>query len=201
VKKLLIPLLATAALAAPAAAWAHDGHHGHGNRLFGLRGHALLAKVTGTGTSFAGATATASGSIARSNTLGTGTFAVTITNDAAKATTRTGMRGSLKCMPATAAVKLTGTNAADTASATLTGKTCTWTPTSGTAVSAFFGHGAVTGTGAVATLTGTERAFLVQRSDGSVTGVVHAGSRGLFLRQFEVKQRAAEHVAGDCGHR
>jgi hypothetical protein len=199
VKKLLLPLLATAALAAPAAAWANHGHNGHGPGFFGFQRHALLAKVSGTGTSFAGATATASGSIARSDKLGTGTFTASITNDATKATTHTGSRGTLKCMPATATVKLTGSNTADTTSATLTGKTCTWTPSSGSAVSAFFGRGAVTGTGALASLTGNERAFFLQKADGTVTGVVHAGSRGLFLGQFEAKQRAAEHQAGDCG--
>jgi hypothetical protein len=204
VKKLLLALLATAALAAPAALADH-GHNGHGPGLFGFHRNVLLAKVSGTGTSFAGATATASGSISRGDKLGTGTFTASITNDATKATTRTGGRGALKCMPATATVKLTGTNAADTTSATLSGKTCTWTPASGSAVSAFFGRGSVTGTGALASVTGNERAFFVQKSDGTVSGVVFAGSRGLFLGrfegQFEAKQRVAEHQAGDCGKR
>ena len=60
-RKLLLPLLATAALALPAAAAAHGLHHHH---------HGVFAKVSGTGTSFAGNTATASGSITRSEKLG-----------------------------------------------------------------------------------------------------------------------------------
>ena len=48
-KKLLLPLLAVAALAVPAAASAHHSwfHHHHG----------FLAKLSGTGTSLAGCTA------------------------------------------------------------------------------------------------------------------------------------------------
>jgi hypothetical protein len=199
-KKLLLPLLATAALAVPAAASAHHRHHGD-FRFFGRHHHALLAKVSGTGTSFAGASATASGSIVRSDKLGTGTFAAAITNDTTKAQTRTGSRGTLTCMPSTATVTLTGTNTADTTHATLTGKTCTFTPTGGSAVSAFFGRGAVTGTGAVAGLTGgNEKAFLVQRSDGTVKGAVFAGTDERFFDQFMAGRRAAEHEAGDCDH-
>src|SRR5437868_7586419 len=127
-KKLLLPLLAVAALAVPAAASAHHGWFHH---------HGFLAKLSGTGTSLAGSTATASGSIA-SDKLGTGTFAAAITTDLTKATTHTGDRGTLSCAPATATLTLTGANTANTTHASLTGKTCTWTPTTGTAVSAFF---------------------------------------------------------------
>jgi hypothetical protein len=199
-KKLLLPLLATAALAAPAAASAHHGHGKHHLKFLAARHHhALLAKVTGTGTSFASASATASGSIAKSNKLGTGTFAATITNDTSKATTRTGKRGTLTCMPSTASLTLTGSNTADTTHATLTGKTCTWTPTGKPAVSAFFGRGPVTGAGALASLTGNEKAFLVQKADGTVKGAVFAGSRGMFLNQFMAGRRDAERKAGNCG--
>ena len=107
-KKIMLALFATAALAVPGAALAHGGHH------------ATLAKLTGTGTSFAGSSATASGSIAMSAKLGTGTFSATLTNDTAKATTRTGDRGTLSCAPSTATLTLTGATASNTLTGTLT---------------------------------------------------------------------------------
>jgi hypothetical protein len=190
-KKLLLPLLATAALALPAAASAHHGWFHH---------HAVLAKLSGTGTTFTGTTATASGSIARSNKLGAGTFAASIATDWTNAKTRTGTRGTLACAPATTTLTLTGANTADTTHATLTGKTCKWTPTSGSAVNAFFGRGAVTGTGALANLTGNEKAFLVQKADGSVRGAVFAGLDRMFRTQFAEREQAAAHTTGDCDH-
>jgi hypothetical protein len=190
-KKILLTLFATAALAVPGAALAHGGHHHH----------ATLAKLAGTGTSFAGASATASGSIAMSEKLGTGTFSATLTNDTAKATTRTGDRGALSCAPSTATLTLTGATASNTLTGTLTGKTCTWTPKTGTAVSAFFGRGTVTGAGVLADLTGkTGKAFLMQKSDGTVKGAVFAGSRGERSLLFSLGERHARHAAGDCGH-
>ena len=101
----------------------------------------------------------------------------------------------------TLTLTLTGANTADTTHATLTGKTCTWTPTSGNAVSAFFGHGAVTGTGALASATGNEQAFLVQKADGSVHGAVVAGiAHGMMKTEFAVREQAAAHQTGDCNH-
>lgn len=188
-KKIMLALFATAALAVPGAALAHGGHH------------ATLAKLTGTGTSFAGSSATASGSIAMSAKLGTGTFSATLTNDTAKATTRTGDRGTLSCAPSTATLTLTGATASNTLTGTLTGKTCTWTPKTGTAISAFFGRGTVTGAGALAGLTGkTGKAFLMQKSDGTVKGAVFAGSRGERSLLFSLGERHARQAAGDCGH-
>jgi hypothetical protein len=190
-KKLLLPLLATAALAVPAAASAHHGWHHH---------HAFLAKLSGTGTTFTGTSATASGSIA-SDKLGTGTFAASIATDWTKATTHTGTRGTLACAPATTTLTLTGANTADTTHATLTGKTCKWTPTSGSAVSAYFGRGAVTGTGALASITGNEKAFLMQKADGSVSGAVFAGDHDrMFKTEFADREQAAAHKTGDCDH-
>src|SRR3954447_9425034 len=132
-KKLLTALVAVTALAVPAAASAHHGH--------GWHHRALLASVSGTGASFANPSAAESGSIARSEKLGAGTFAATVTTDWTKATTRTGMRGTLSCAPASAALRLTGAAAANTLTGTLTGKTCKWTPTGGTTTTAFFGRG------------------------------------------------------------
>jgi hypothetical protein len=191
-KKLLTALVAVTALAAPAAAAAHGGWHHR----------ALLATVSGTGASFANSSAAVSGSIARSEKLGTGTFAATVTTDWTKATTRTGMRGTLACAPSTAALTMTGATAANTLTSTLTGKTCKWTPTGGTTTSAFFGRGTATGAGTLASLTGkTAKAWLMQKSDGSVKGAVVAGVRERrSLSLFAMGERQAKHAAGDCDH-
>ena len=191
-RKLCIPLLAAAALAVPAGALAHDGDGHH-------RG--TLARVSGTGSTFAASTATASGSIARSEKLGTGTFSASFSTDWAKAMTRTGEHGTLSCAPSTATVTLTGATASNTVSASLTGKTCTWTLKTGSAVSAFFGKGTATGAGTLATLTGkTAKAFLVRKADGTVKGAVFAGSRDARSLLFSEGERRASHAAGDCGH-
>jgi|1186.fasta_scaffold210435_2 hypothetical protein len=192
-KKLLTALIAVTALAVPAAA---SAHHGHG------RHHAaLLARVAGTGASLANPSAPVSGSIARSEKLGTGTFAATVTTDWTKAVTRTGPHGTLACAPSTAALTLTGATVSNTLHSTLTGKTCKWTPTGGTTTTAFFGRGTATGAGALASLTGmTAKAWLVQKSDGSVKGAVFAGSREhRSLSLFAVGERRAKHAAG-CDH-
>src|ERR1700693_3609022 len=75
-KRLLLPLLAVAALAVPAAASAH----------FGLGG---FAKLSGTGSTFAATSATASGT-AISGELGTGTFSLSLSTNLSAATTHTG---------------------------------------------------------------------------------------------------------------
>jgi hypothetical protein len=180
-KKLMTALIATAALAVPAAASAHDGwHHRH-------HGHALYARLTGTGT-LAGAT----GTIA-SDTLGAGTFRAAVTATAA-ATTRTGTRGTLACSPATAALTLTGSS---TSVASLTGKTCTWTPAGSTAsTSMFWGRDtSVAGAGVVGSVA---KAFLVRKPDGSIRGAVFAGVDRSLFTQFAVRQRDASHRTGDC---
>lgn len=190
-KKLLFPLLAAAALVVPAGAVAHDGPHHH----------SVLAKVSGTGSTFGAATASASGSIVRSDELGTGTFSASLGTDWAKATSHTGDRGTVSCAPSTATLALTGATTSNTVTASLTGKACTWTPKTGNAVSAFFGRGTATGAGALATLTGkTAKAFLVRKADGTVKGAVFAGSRGVRSLLFSLGERQARHDAGDCGH-
>jgi hypothetical protein len=192
VKRLLTALVALTALAAPAAASAHHGWHHR----------ALLASVSGTGASFANPSAAVSGSIARSEKLGTGTFAATVTTDWTKAVTRTGARGTLACAPSTATLTLTGATASNTLSSTLTGKTCKWTPAGGTTTNAFFGRGTATGAGALAALTGkTAKAWLMQASNGSVKGAVFAGIREhRSLSLFSAGERRAKHAAGDCDH-
>lgn len=195
-KKLLIPLIAASALALPTAAAAHDGWHNHHH-------HALFAKLSGTGTSLAGNSATSNGTIA-SDKLGTGTFAATVTTNWAAGTTRTGDRGTLACAPATATLTLTGASTADTTTASLTGKTCKWTPAGATspAGSMFFGKDAsVHATGSVAGLTGSvEKAFLMQKADGTVKGAVFAGMDMHTFSLFAAREHDASHRTGDCDH-
>jgi hypothetical protein len=161
-------LVAAAALAVPAAASGHFGHRG------------VLAVLSGTGSSFTGASASASGSISLSLKLGAGTFSASISTDWTKATTRTGEHGTLKCAPATASLTLTGATASNTLKGSLSGKTCSWTRSSGSTVNGFFGRGAASGAGTLASLTGaTARLFLAQQADGSVRGAAFAWRFGV----------------------
>jgi len=190
-RKLLFPLLAAAALVVPAGALAHDGWHHH----------SVLARVSGTGSTFGAATASASGSIARSDKLGTGTFSVSLSTDWTKAMSHAGDRGTVSCAPSTATLTLTGLTTTNIVTSSLTGRACTWTPKTGNAVSAFFGRGTATGAGALATLTGkTAKAFLVRKADGTVKGAVFAVSRGERSLLFSLGERQARHDTGDCGH-
>ena len=165
-KRLLVPLVAAAALAVPAAASAHFGFGG-------------FARLSGTGGSFAAATATASGT-ATSNALGTGTFSLSLSTNLSATTTHTGEHGSISCAPSTGTLTLTGATAANHASVAITtGRECTFTKTGGTVVgSVFFGRGTVTGAGTLAALTGKTAKVMVFRngSDSSVHGFVHARS-------------------------
>ena len=164
-KRLLLPLLAVAALAVPASASAHFGFGG-------------FAKLSGTGSSFAATSATASGTAA-SNKLGTGTFALSLSTNLAAATTHTGEHGAISCAPSTGTLSLTGATATNSAKIAVTGKECTFTKAGGTLVMrAFFGRGTVTGAGTLAPLTGrTARVLVVQNgSDSSVRGFVHVRS-------------------------
>jgi hypothetical protein len=189
-KRLLLPLLATAALVAPAAALGHGTWHHR----------AVLAKLTGTGTSFGGASANASGTlVGRSDKLASGTFSVSLANDLAHATTKTSDRGTLTCEPATASLTLTDSvSAANKVAATLAGKTCTWTKTGSTdVIRAFFGRGTATGAGTLAAVTGkTAKAFLMQKADGSVKGATFAGHRGEGSLLFSLDERRAAHESG-----
>ena len=177
-KRILITLVMTTALAVPAAAFAHDGHHHH----WGWHHAALYAKLAGTGD-----LASAHGTIA-STKLGTGTFTSAVTTTGA-ATTKTFHRGTLSCAPATAAISLVGTS---TVTANLTGKSCTWTPTGSTtsAGSMFWGRNADT----------NMKGFLAQKSDGTVKGAVFSGVNHELLRRFSVRLQDASHHTGDCSH-
>jgi hypothetical protein len=172
-KRILIALIATAALAAPTAA---SAHHGHG----------LYAKLTGTGTSFAGTSATASGTIAKGTLLDSGTFSASLATTWSSATAKTFDRGTLSCAPATASLNVAGTLASN-----LTGRTCAFTKTDGTVVRAFFGRGTADAAGTRAKL------WLMQKADGSVQGAVWTGTRENVL--FVKGERAAKHSSG-CDH-
>lgn len=194
--KTLVTLIATAALALPAAASAHGGwRHGHDRDRDHGRG--LYAKLAGTGTSFAGGTATASGTIVRGTLLGSGTFSASLATTWASATTRTSDHGTRSCAPATASLNLAGT-AGNTLASNLTGTTCSWTKKDGTVVHAFFGRGTAAGAGTLAAVDGRNaRLWLLQRSDGSVSGAVWAGSKRTNVL-FARGEHGAKQQSGDC---
>jgi hypothetical protein len=147
-KKLLIPLVAAAALAVPASALAHD--RGHGDHGFG--GFSALEKLSGTGTSFASTSATATGSLVESADHPNGHFNATLSTTWSSAVTKTfngqndndgdddnnhtnGVAFSISCAPATASITLSN---GTTSTASYTGKTCSWTK-NGTTVYGFAG--------------------------------------------------------------
>lgn len=196
--KLMIPLLAALALAAPTTAWAHDGHGrghgGHGHALASFRfasvehgqklgwhhgaGNGVFEQATGTGSSFGAATASASGSIA-GNPIAAGTFAATLATDWTKATTNE--HGS--CAPATGTVTLTDSAAStNTLTATLSGMVCKPATTTNpmNVADAFFGKATVTSAGGTlaTALNSAGKVLLVQKTDGTVKGFAFAGFHG-----------------------
>ncbi|HWX09456.1 MAG TPA: hypothetical protein VNY33_05725 [Gaiellaceae bacterium] len=195
-RKLMIMIAATAALALPVAASAHDGWHNHHHM------HGLFTKLSGTGTSFAGASATASGTIAAGNPLASGTFAATLTTDWSHSTSKTGEHGTLVCAPGSLALTLTDSaSSANTTSSTVTGQTCAFTKSDGTVFRGFFGKGSVTGAGTLSGLTGMERAFLTQKADGTVHGAVFAGLGEVLGARYTAQKTDAAHATGTCdGH-
>jgi len=155
-RKLLIPLVASASLALPASALAWGGHHRHHGDLARLRVHADIHagidELSGTGTTFGNTSASVSGS----------TFTATLSSTWSSAPTRAFDGGSVGCAPATASITQSGTTTS------YTGRTCSWTR-NGTTKYAFVGK-ASDGT----------HAFLME--DGTaVTGAVFSGNRGLHL--------------------
>jgi hypothetical protein len=205
-KKTLICLIVGAALVLPTSAFAHDGwkhgHH-HGNHFFAMSHHhnTLFAKLSGTGTSFSGSTATASGTISKGSLLSTGTFNASLTTNWSAATSKTFDKGTLSCAPSTASVSVA--SGTDTVSSSLTGKTCSFTKTDGTVIRAFFGHGTADGAGTLASLDGNmSKLWLVQKADGSVMGAtwVKGDHENATMNSLFVKgEREAEHSSG-CDH-
>jgi hypothetical protein len=201
--KTLMTICATAiALAIPAGALAHDGK-GAGQLHVRHIGHMQLAKLTGTGTSFGGASATATGNVTAADAAATGTFAATVTTNWSASTTKTFDKGALSCAPATATLTVTGTVTTNTLSSSLTGKTCAWTKTDGTTVRMFFGNGTATGAGTFASITGnTGKAYLFQKADGTVSGSVFGGRHeGEGFKTFSAREHSAAHQTGDCDHK
>lgn len=169
-KTLLIPLLAAAALAAPASALGWWGHHGH---------HAVLAaRLAGTGTSLGGATATSTGTILAGSQIGTGAYGASFSTTWSGAKTRTLENGAtIACAPSNATVVLHANGSAtDTATGSLTGRACTLTKADGTVVRVYMGSGSVTGAGSLAKTNGVERALFVEHADGTVRGYVVVGT-------------------------
>lgn len=108
-KKLLLPLVAVAALALPASALAWGGgHDNNGDFHSELAG---VAKLSGTGMSFGANSATASG---------TG-FTASLSTTWSSATAKTFSDKTLSCAPSTASITVNGK--ADS----YTGRTCSWT--------------------------------------------------------------------------
>lgn len=174
-RKLLIALVAAAALAVPATALAWDGHHHHHHfgvlAAFFVKGDgdhgqfavraggdndensqgedndndeneapAMVAQLSGTGTSFGANTATATGNIVGGNDHQNGHFSVSLNTDWAAAQSKTfteedGDTVTISCAPATASSTLTNGSTTNT---DFTGKTCSKTD-EGTTKYGFFG--------------------------------------------------------------
>ena len=195
-KKILITVIAGAALALPTTAFAHGGwnhlrlHHGHNQ---------ILAKLTGTGSSFSGTAATASGSITKGTLLNSGTFTVSLNTNWSAATSKSFAKGTLSCAPSTATLSVAGTTG-NTVASNLTGKTCSFTKSDGTVVRAFFGKGTADGAGTLAGLDGKRaKLWLLQNSDGTVKGAAWAGSMERQNVLFVKSEREAKHKSGCDG--
>lgn len=213
-KTLMTVCAAAIALAIPAGAFAHDGngdkghdansaqHFNKGHHFGWSHHHSALGALTGTGTSFGSATATASGTVKGVDPASASTFAATVNTNWAASTTKTFDKGALSCAPATATLTLTGSTTSNTLSSALTGQTCAWTKTDGTIVRTFFGKGTSTGAGTLASLTGdTGKAFLFQKDDGTVSGAAFAGKHdGEGLQTFGVREHDAAQKTGNCDH-
>lgn len=152
-KKLLIPPVAAAALALPASAFAWGGgHDSNGDFHSGL---ADIAKLSGTGTSFGGSSATASG---------TG-FTASLSTTWSSATSKTFFGKTLSCAPSTASITVNGK--ADS----YTGRTCSWT------------HDGTTKYGFISKASDGHRAFLGE--DGTtVRGAVFPGAETMHMDAF-----------------
>lgn len=109
-KKLLIPLVAAAALAVPASALAWGGGHDH-HGLF-RAGFMGGTKLAGTGTSFGSTSATITGP----------NFSGTLATTWSSATSKTFTSTTLSCAPATASITV-----GSAAAVSYTGKTCSFT--------------------------------------------------------------------------
>jgi hypothetical protein len=179
-KKLLITLIATAAVAVPATALAWNGHDDHGG-AFGFfanrggfdddhHGGGTFAELSGTGTSFGGTTATANGSIVAGNDHTNGHFSVSLSTTWSSATSKSFADNdgdaddgtfTFSCAPATGTVTLSN---GSTSTTTLAGKTCSWSVNGATRY-AFFGTDAADNV----------HGFLKEDTSNNVKGAVVSG--------------------------
>jgi hypothetical protein len=188
----LISLVAAAALALPAAAFAHGGHHGGWHRGWTQASAGFFAakdkdshsasgftKLTGAGSTFGAATSTVSGTVAPS-----GTFSATLTTNWSTAMSKTFTLGTVSCASATASLTLSGSTTPDS----FTGKTCSWTPAGGTAVYGFFG-----------TDSNGMRLVLKQAPSGAVAGVAFGGAVEPMMGA-KLFSKSTAHAMEGCGH-
>ncbi|HET7648488.1 MAG TPA: hypothetical protein VFK17_07955 [Gaiellaceae bacterium] len=196
-KKLALVLLATAALAVPAAADAcHGGRHHarhdarrhargtsahlvaweHGRKLGWWRHGALIAMLDGTGSNFDGSVATASGTFA-GRPLRSGAFSASVSTDWTKAVAN---RHGGTCAPSTGSLSLAdSSSSANAVTETLSGKTCTVGANRWNVAYVLLAKSTVSSaTGTLSRVAGTGRVLLAVKTDGTVKGVVFSGLRG-----------------------
>jgi hypothetical protein len=193
-KKLILVLCATVALAAPAAASAHHRHGEHhrfgvrltavehGLKLGWWKHGALFAKLTGTGTSFGLTSASASGTLV-GRPLASGTFTSSIATDWSKATAN---RFGGQCAPATATLSLVDSaSSANAVGSNVTGKTCSVGTNGWDVAYVFVGRSSVSSaTGTLSTVSGSGRVLLAEKTDGTVKGFVWTGLHGDRAKTF-----------------
>jgi hypothetical protein len=196
--KLITTLIAVAALAVPTAALAHDGGK-HGKLFRHHHSHGLFAKLSGTGSSFSGANATATGSVSKGSLLSSGTFSASLNTNWGSATSKTFSKGTLACAPSSATLTIAASTG-NAVTSNLTGKACSFTKSDGSVVRAFFGKGSSDGAGTLAGLDGTRaKLWLVQKADGTVKGAAWAARMHRENVLFVKSEREAKHTSG-CDH-
>ncbi len=136
--KLVVPFIAAAALATPAAALAgpRAGHQPSQDKAFAMRllrmeRHHHFVLLKGTGTSFASTSASVSGSLMRPNTqisfgatLGTTWASATTTTHQVKTKDGATVVVTVSCAPAQVSLTLTRASTGGSMSSTFTGRTC-----------------------------------------------------------------------------
>jgi cyclic lactone autoinducer peptide len=201
-KKLLLGLLAVAALATATAASATAcyGHH-HDSARFRTTAFARYARggvfeqLAGTGSGFHTGSANASGAIA-GHPLGGGSFGASLSPDWSKAFAN--WHGG-SCAPTAGTLSLTGSDSNNTLASSVHGLTCTVEANPRNVAAVFFGRAKVTnGTGTLSNVNGYGRVLLVEKTDGTVKGFAFAG----FAPRTEQRLAAfARYDARDCGGR
>jgi|SRR5581483_2761029 len=200
-KKLLLGLLAVAALACVAAASAAAcyGHHRDTARFrtpaFAryARG-GVFERLAGTGAGFHTDSADASGSIA-GHPLDGGGFAVSLSPDWSKAFAN---RHGGSCAPTAGTLSLSGADSSNAVASSVHGLTCTVGSNSRDVAAVFFGMTRVTNaSGTLSSVSGYGRVLLVEKTDGTVTGFAFAGFGPRVERRLAAFARDdAQHCGG-----